>query len=67
MMNEIELPWDWPVITNNLEGAAFTKWKSVKSRKSIRLLTEDEWHVLRQLGEYGNIDQPNWKIAPGII
>lgn len=67
MLNEIELPWNWPVITNHLEGLAFTSWKSDKLNKTIRLLTEDEWHVLRQLGEYGNIDQPNWEIAPGNI
>ena len=67
MLNEIELPWNWPVIANHLEGLAFTKWKSQRDNKNIRLLTEDEWHVLRQLGEYGDIDQPHWKMAPGNI
>ena len=67
MLNEIELPWNWPVIANHLEGLAFTKWKLVKEGRNIRLLTEDEWHVLRQLGEYGDIDQPHWKMAPGNI
>ena len=67
MLNEIELPWNWPVITNHLEGLAFTKWKSFRENREIRLLTEDEWHVLRQLGEYGDVDQPHWDIAPGNI
>eukprot|EP00484_Ammonia_sp_Unknown_P014817 CAMPEP_0197072584 /NCGR_PEP_ID=MMETSP1384-20130603/210172_1 /TAXON_ID=29189 /ORGANISM="Ammonia sp." /LENGTH=917 /DNA_ID=CAMNT_0042511405 /DNA_START=29 /DNA_END=2782 /DNA_ORIENTATION=+ len=67
MLTEIELPWNWPVVTNHLEGLAFTRWKSVKLNTTIRMLTEDEWHVLRQLGEYGEVDQPFWDMAPGNI
>ena len=69
MLNEIELPWNWPVITNHLEGLAFTKWKTIHSptNRTVRLPTEDEWHVLRQLGEYADVDQPTWDLAPGNV
>lgn len=68
MIHEINLPWNWPVVTNQLEANAFTNWKSKKLNKNIRLLTEDEWHVLRQMDEfYANIDQPEWDKAPGNI
>jgi len=67
MLVEVEMPWDWPAITNQLEAEAFTRWKSAQLNSSVRLLTEDEWHVLRQLGEYGHVDQPQWEVAPGNI
>jgi len=67
MLIEVPMPWDWPAITNQLEAEAFTRWKSSKLNATIRLLTEDEWHVLRQLGEYGSLEQPNWQLAPGNI
>jgi len=67
MLSEVPMPWDWPVITNQLEAVAFTRWKSARLNTTIRLLTEDEWHVLRQLGEYGSVEQPHWQLAPGNI
>ena len=42
LLNEIDLPLNWPVTVNQLEAHAFTQWKSLKSGKNIRLPTEDE-------------------------
>jgi 5-histidylcysteine sulfoxide synthase len=61
------LPWSWPVVTNQLEAKAFCNWKTSQLGKPIRLLSEDEWKVLRKLGENGSVDQPDWDIAPGNI
>ena len=61
------LPWSWPVITNQLEAKAFCNWKSSQLRKPIRLLSEEEWKVIRGLGENGLVDQSDWDIGPGNI
>jgi len=64
MLEEIDMPWDWPVDLTYLESKAFCEWKSVKTGKSLRLPTEAEWLRLR---ENVNTDQPFWKNAPGNI
>ncbi|WP_166169127.1 5-histidylcysteine sulfoxide synthase [Acinetobacter sp. SA01] len=46
MLEEISMPWDWPVEVNYLEAKAFCNWKAEKTGQSIRLPTEDEWYRL---------------------
>ena len=48
MLEEVDMPWDWPVEVNYLEAKAFCQWKSQQTEKSIRLPTEDEWYRLYQ-------------------
>ena len=62
-----DLPWSWPAVVNQLESKAFCNWKSAQTGKNIRLPSEDEWKVLREMGKYGSVDQPDWSQAPGNI
>ncbi len=64
MLQEIQMPWDWPVEINYHEAKAFCSWKSEELNLKIRLPSEQEYQVLR-----GNIDtnQPLWENAPGNI
>eukprot|EP01123_Difflugia_compressa_P001913 TRINITY_DN1242_c1_g4_i1.p1 TRINITY_DN1242_c1_g4~~TRINITY_DN1242_c1_g4_i1.p1 ORF type:complete len:586 (+),score=84.03 TRINITY_DN1242_c1_g4_i1:37-1794(+) len=39
----IDMPWDWPVVTNYLESEAYANWRG----NGTRLITEAEWHVMR--------------------
>ncbi len=64
MLEEIDMPWDWPVDVNCLEARAFCKWKAQMTGQSIRLPTEPEWYALRNLLK---TDQPEWDSAPGNI
>ncbi|MFK8082340.1 MAG: 5-histidylcysteine sulfoxide synthase [Granulosicoccus sp.] len=64
MLQEIDMPWDWPVDLTYLESKAFCEWKSEQTGKSLRLPTEAEWHRLR---ENVDTDQPFWQNAPGNI
>lgn len=64
MLEEIEMPWDWPADLTYLESKAFCEWKSELSGKLIRLPTEAEWYRLR---DNVDTDQPFWKNAPGNI
>lgn len=64
MLEEIRMPWNWPVDVNQLEAKAFCNWKAEKTGKKIRLPTEAEWHLLRSLVD---TDQPYWDKAPGNI
>ncbi|MFA6699296.1 MAG: 5-histidylcysteine sulfoxide synthase [Thiomicrospira sp.] len=43
MTEEIPMPWSWPVEVNNLEAAAFCRWKAAQTGKLIRLPSEDEY------------------------
>jgi 5-histidylcysteine sulfoxide synthase/putative 4-mercaptohistidine N1-methyltranferase len=65
MLEEIDLPWNWPVEVNYLEAKAFCNWLSEKSGKAIRLPTEDEWMRLRDQSKVP--DAPAWHEAPGNI
>jgi 5-histidylcysteine sulfoxide synthase/putative 4-mercaptohistidine N1-methyltranferase len=47
MLEEIPMPWNWPVEVNYLEAKAFCNWRSHESNTATRLPTEDEWHRLR--------------------
>lgn len=46
MLEEVPMPWDWPVEVNYHEAKAFCNWKSAQTGESIRLPTEDEWYRL---------------------
>lgn len=46
MLEEIPMPWDWPVEVNYHEAKAFCNWKSAQTGESIRLPSEDEWYRL---------------------
>lgn len=65
MLQEIDMPWDWPVEVNYLEAKAFCNWKTAVSGKSIRLPCEAEWYHLRD--SLLDTDQPYWQEAPGNI
>lgn len=65
MVEEIDMPWDWPVEVNYLEAKSFCNWKSAVSGKSLRLPTEAEWVRLRD--SHLECDQPTWPQAPGNI
>lgn len=47
----IKMPWNWPVCCNNLEAAAFCRWKGRKLGKSLRLISHEEETFLRQNAE----------------
>ena len=60
LFTEIDLKqaWNRPVITNHFEAEAFIAWKSKKmDKKNLRLITEDEWYILRTLINNENIRQ----------
>ena len=46
MLEEVAMPWDWPVETNFHEAKAFCQWKSRISGQAVRLPSEDEWQAL---------------------
>jgi len=62
MLEEIDMPWDWPAEVNYLEAKAFCNWKAAVSGRRIRLPTEDEFEVLR---DEVHGDHPYWNRAPG--
>jgi len=45
------MPWDWPVIVNGHEAAAFVKWQSMRTGTHLRLPTEAEYLRLRDQSE----------------
>ena len=48
MLEEVAMPWDWPVETNCHEARAFCAWKSRVSGLPVRLPSEDEWQAMCQ-------------------
>ena len=70
MLEEIDMPWDWPVDVNYLEAKAFCNWLAEKTRRKIRLPTEAEWYRLadlqldfdnaNRLESNANIDLKHW-------
>ena len=46
MLEEVPMPWNWPVETNYHEANAFCQWKARISGQPVRLPTEDEWQAL---------------------
>lgn len=64
LLNESELPMNWPVEVNYLEAKAFCNWKAKQTNSHIRLPTEAEWQVMRNQLQ---TDLPYWEEAPGNI
>lgn len=64
MLEEIDMPWNWPVDVNCHEAQAFCRWKSATTGKQIQLPSEAEWYCLRTAID---MDQPWWEQAPGNI
>ncbi|VAV98886.1 Glutamate synthase [NADPH] large chain [hydrothermal vent metagenome] len=62
MVEEFDMPWNWPVEINYLEAEAFCQWKSAKTGTHTRMPSEAEWSLLRQMVPE---DQPDWAQAPG--
>ncbi len=48
MLEEVPMPWDWPVETNQHEAKAFCNWLARQTNQPVRLPTEDEWQALRR-------------------
>jgi putative 4-mercaptohistidine N1-methyltranferase len=46
MLEEVPMPWNWPVETNYHEAKAFCQWKARISGQPVRLPTEDEWQAM---------------------
>jgi len=42
MLEEVPMPWDFPVEVNNLEAEAFCRWKSSMTGKKLRLISHEE-------------------------
>ncbi len=64
MLEEITLPWSWPVEVNYHEAKAFCAWKSQKMNEKLRLPLEAEYNLIRNELE---ANQPDWEVAPGNI
>lgn len=55
MLEEIAMPWDWPVEVNYHEAKAFCNWQSEQTGQPVRLPTEDEWHRLYEVAGLAEI------------
>lgn len=65
-VEEVDLPWNWPVEVNHLEARAFCRFKSEEGGKELRLPTEAEWLLLRDRYVKGDIHEWAAK-APGNV
>ena len=54
MLEELPMPWNWPVETNCHEARAFCCWQSRVTGQTVRLPSEDEWQALR---EFSGVDE----------
>ncbi len=64
LLDETELPLDWPVEVNCLEAQAYCAWLADRTGENVLLPTEAHWQALRELVPG---DQPTWPRAPGNI
>lgn len=55
MLEEVPMPWDWPVEVNYHEAKAFCNWKSELTGLPVRLPTEEEWYRLYAVAELSAI------------
>ena len=55
MLEEVPMPWDWPVETNYHEAKAFCQWKARETGQPVRLPSEDEWQALRHFAGVGDL------------
>ncbi|MDP3540505.1 MAG: 5-histidylcysteine sulfoxide synthase [Azonexus sp.] len=53
MLEEVPMPWDWPVETNYHEAKAFCQWQARVTGQPVRLPSEDEWQALRTFAGVG--------------
>lgn len=60
LTTEVAMPWDWPVEVNQLEAAAFCRWKAEETGETIQLPSEAEWLLLRE-----QVKGDRWQEAPG--
>lgn len=58
MLEEMDMPLNWPVDVNYLEAKAFCRWKSEKEGEDYRLLSEAEWYRLYERA--GIMDVPEF-------
>jgi len=65
MLEEVSMPWSWPVEVNYLEAKAFCNWKAAVAGRPVRLPTEEEWFRLHEV--CGIPDVLDWTEAPGNI
>jgi len=49
MLEEVPMPWDWPVEVNYHEAKAFCHWLAARREAPVRLPSEDEWQRLYDL------------------
>lgn len=47
IFDEVTMPWDWPVCVNYHEAKAYCTWRSKRSGRSYRLISEVEHHRMR--------------------
>ncbi|WP_265944133.1 5-histidylcysteine sulfoxide synthase [Dechloromonas sp. A34] len=55
MLEEVAMPWDWPVETNFHEAKAFCNWRTRLTGLPVRLPSEDEWQALRAFAGVGEL------------
>lgn len=56
MLEEVPMPWNWPVEINYHEAKAFCQWKTNVSGASVRLPTEDEWQAMHAFAGINDLD-----------
>lgn len=57
MLEEVDMPWSWPVEVNQLEAKAFCNWKAKRSGQPVRLPTEAEWYRLLDFTETPDVQK----------
>jgi len=62
MLEEVAMPWNWPVEVNCLEASAFCAWKAAQTGLPVRLPSEDEWD--RLYAHVGLAEVPQTEAAP---
>ncbi len=57
MLEEVAMPWNWPVEVNCHEAKAFCNWKAARDGLKVRLPSEDEWHRLAAFTAVGEVPE----------
>ena len=55
MLEEVDMPWDWPAEVNCHEARAYCAWRTHELDRPVRLPSEDEWHRLREMAGLSNV------------
>ncbi len=55
MLEEVAMPWDWPVEVNCHEARAFCRWKAARDGLPVRLPSEDEWRRIADFAGVGEV------------